>query len=183
MPPANVETSRDDYLIQDAQSDTKLEFFEGQVFAMAGGTFKHAQVAGNVYGELRQALKGKPYQPMNSDMRVHTPSGLDTYPDISVYCGEPDLGDHKTTLLNPTVIIEVLSPSMRDYDRGGKFAYYRSIVGLQDYLLIDPAAVLVEHFRRVGPDEWLLHVYSDLAAEVVLESLDLSLSLGAIYQD
>ena len=182
MPPANVETSRDDYLIQDAQSDTKLEFFEGQVFAMAGGTFKHAQVAGNVYGELRQALKGKPCQPMNSDMRVHTPSGLDTYPDISVYCGEPDLGGNETTLLNPTVIIEVLSPSTRDYDRGGKFAHYRSISGLQDYLLVDPSAVLVEHFHRVGPDEWLLHVYSDLAAVVMLESLDLSLSLEAIYQ-
>lgn len=83
--------SRADYLAQDAQSDQKLEFFEGQIFAMAGGTFKHAQVAGNVYGELRQALKGKPCQPMNSDMRVHTPSGLDTYPDISVYCGKASL--------------------------------------------------------------------------------------------
>ena len=182
MPPANLEMSRNDYLAQDAQSDDKLEFFEGQIFAMAGGTFKHAQVAGNVYGELRQGLKGKPCQPMNSDMRVHTPSGLDTYPDISVYCGEPDLGDNDTTLLNPTVIIEVLSPSTRDYDRGGKFAHYRSITDLQDYLLVDPAAVLVEHFHRVGQDEWLLHVYSDLAAVVVLESLDLSLSLESIYQ-
>ena len=148
---------------------------------MAGGTFKHAQVAGNVYGELRQALKGKPCKPMNSDMRVQTPSGLDTYPDISVYCGEPDLGDNDTTLLNPTVIVEVLSPSTRDYDRGGKFSHYRSITDLQDYLLVDPGAVLVEHFHRVGQDEWLLHVYSDLTAVVVLESLDLSLSLEAIY--
>lgn len=182
MPQPNVETSRDDYLIQDAQSETKLEFFEGQIFAMAGGTFKHAQVAGDVYGELRQALKDKPCQPMNSDMRVHTPSGLDTYPDISVYCGDPELGDNDTTLLNPILIVEVLSPSTRDYDRGGKFAHYRSIVGLQDYLLVDPSAILVEHFHRVGQDEWLLHVYSDLASEVVLESLGLSLSLQAIYQ-
>jgi Uma2 family endonuclease len=88
MPQANLEISRDDYLAQDAQSDTRLEFFEGQIFAIAGGTFKHAQVAGNIYSELRQGLKGKPCQPMNSDMRVHTPSGLDTYPDISVYCGD-----------------------------------------------------------------------------------------------
>jgi len=92
---------------------------------------------------LRQALKGKSCQPMNSDMRVQTPSGLDTYPDISVYCGEPDLGDNDTTLLNPTVIVEVLSPSTRDYDRGGKFSHYRSITDLQDYLLVDPGAVLV----------------------------------------
>ena len=182
MPPTNLEISRDDYLAQDARSDNKLEFFEGQIFAMAGGTFKHAEVAGNVYGELRQTLKGKPCQPMNSDMRVHTPSGLDTYPDISVYCGEPDLGDNDTTLLNPTIIIEVLSPSTRDYDRGGKFSHYRSIAGLQDYLLVDPSAVLVEHFHRVGSDEWLLHFYSDLAAVVTLENLDLSLSLESIYQ-
>jgi Uma2 family endonuclease len=181
MQQANIEISRDDYLEQDVQSELKLEFYDGQIFAMAGGTFKHAQIAGNVYGELRQALNGKPCRPMNSDMRVHTPSGLDTYPDISVYCGEPELGDNETTLLNPTVIIEVLSPSTRDYDRGGKFAHYRSIVGLQDYLLVDPTAVLVEHFRRVAQDEWLLHVYSDLTSVVVLESLDMSLFLESIY--
>lgn len=182
MPQANHEISRDDYLEQDAQSDTRLEFFEGQVFAMAGGTFKHAQVAGNVYSELRQSLKNKPCQPMNSDMRVHTPSGLDTYPGISVYCGDPELGDNETTLLNPSVIVEVLSPSTRDYDRGGKFAHYRSIPSLQDYLLIDPTDTLVEHFKRVAPDEWLLHVYSDLAAVVMLESLGFELSLEAVYQ-
>ena len=83
--------------------------------------------------------------------------------------------------MNPTVIIE-LYPSTRDYDRGGKFAHYRSIAGLQDYLLVDPSAVLVEHFHRVGQDEWLLHVYSDQATEVALESLDLSLSIRSIYQ-
>lgn len=119
---------------------------------------------------------------MNSDMRVHTPSGLDTYPDISVYCGDPELGDNETTLLNPAVIIEVLSPSTRDYDRGGKFAHYGSIGDLQDYLLVDPSAVLVEHYRRVAQDEWLLHVYSDMAAVIALESLGLSLSLESIYQ-
>ena len=183
MPQAKHEITRKNYLEQDAESDTRLEYFEGQVFAMAGGTFKHAQVAGNVYNELRQALKGKPCRPMNSDMRVHTPSGLDTYPDISVYCGEPDLGDNDTTLLNPTVIIEVLSPSTRDYDRGGKFAHYRSIESLQDYLLVDPTETLVEHFKRVAKDEWLLHVYSNLQASVALESLGLEIALESLYQD
>ena len=182
MQQVNIEISRDDYLEQDALSELKLEFYDGRILAIAEATFKHSQIAGNLFGELWQALKGKFCQPMNSDMRVHTPSGLDTYPDISVYCGDPQLGDNETTLLNPTVIIEVLSPSTRDYDRGGKFAHYRSIVGLQDYLLVDPTAVLVEHYRRVDQDEWLLHVYSDLAAVVMLESLDLNLSIETIYR-
>ena len=182
MQQAKSETNRDDYLIQDSQSDEKLEYFEGQVFAMAGGTFRHAQVAGNIFGELRQALRGKPCQPMNSDMRVHTPSGLDTYPDISVYCGDPELGDNETTLLNPSVIMEVLSPSTRDYDRGGKFAHYRSIESLQDYLLIDPTTALLEHYHRVGPDEWLLRVYSDSAATVKLDSLGITLALATVYE-
>lgn len=132
MQQLKAQVSRHDYLEQDAQSSSRLECYDGQVFAMAGGTFKHAQVAGNVYGELRQSLKGKPCQPMNSDMRVHTPSGLDTYPDISVYCGDPELGDNETTLLNPAVIIEVLSPRTRDYDRGGKFA--QALVGCKSSL-------------------------------------------------
>lgn len=181
MQQAIDKASRDDYLVQDSQSDEKLEYYDGYVFAMAGGTFKHAQVAGNLFGELRQSLKGKSCQPMNSDMRVHTPSGLDTYPDISVFCGDPELGDNDTTLLNPTVIMEVLSPSTRDYDRGGKFAHYRSIECLQDYLLVDPENTLVEHFHRVAQDEWLLHVYSDVTANISLESIGITLSLADLY--
>lgn len=176
------QTERDDYLLMEAQGDEKHEFFAGQVFAMAGGTFNHARVAGNLFAQLRQTLRDKPCQPMNSDMRIHTPSGLDTYPDVSVYCGQPELSDNQTTLLNPVLVIEVLSPSTRDYDRSGKFAHYRSIPGLQDYLLIDPESVLVEHFNRIKRDEWLLRVYSDMAASITLGSLGITLSLTDIYE-
>ncbi len=172
---------REEYLLLDIGSEQKHEFFQGQVFAMAGGTFRHARVAGNLFASLSQQLRDKLCQPLNSDMRIHTPSGLDTYPDISVYCGQPELNDNQTTLLNPTVIIEVLSPSTRDYDRGGKFTHYRSLASLQDYLLVDPDIVLVEHFHRLGRDEWLFHIYSDLAACLSLESLGISLQLEAIY--
>lgn len=174
--------SREDYLLREAQSDGKHEFFQGQIYAMAGGTFRHAQVAGNLYAGLRQALLGGPCQPMNSDMRVHTPSGLDTYPDVSVYCGQPELTDKDTTLLNPSVIIEVLSPSTRDYDRGGKFSHYRSLPGLRDYLLVDPDAVLVEHFHWIRESEWLFHVYTGLSEVIKLESIKVELSLTEIYQ-
>ena len=174
--------SRADYLQLDAQSDEKHEFLDGQVYAMAGGTFHHARVSGNIFAILRQALRGKPCQPMNSDMRVHTPSGLDTYPDVSVFCGEPELTDNQRTLLNPLIIIEVLSPSTRDYDRVGKFTHYRSIAGLQDYLLVDPETVLVEHFHRLKRDEWLLRVYSSLEDSLTLDSIGVTVNIRAFYE-
>ncbi|MDX9989808.1 Uma2 family endonuclease [Thiothrix unzii] len=173
--------SREDYLLLEAQSDVKHEFLAGQAYAMAGGTFNHARVAGNLFASLRQLLRGKPCQPMNSDMRVHTPSGLDTYPDVSVYCGQPDLNDKQTTLLNPVLLVEVLSPSTREYDRSSKFAHYRSIPSLQDYLLIDPEAVAVEHFHRLKRDEWLLRVYSQPDDVLVLDTLGISLALNEFY--
>lgn len=157
----SVQLSREAYLLLEQEGELKHEYYAGQAFAMAGGTFRHARVAGNIYTGLATALFGKSCQPMNSDMRVHTPSGLDTYPDISVYCGEPELADNERTLLNPVMIIEVLSPSTCDYDRGGKFAHYRSILGLQDYLLVDPDTMLVEHYHRLGRDEWHLQVHTN----------------------
>jgi Uma2 family endonuclease len=173
--------SREDYLRQEAQGDVKHEFLQGQAYAMAGGTFNHARVAGNLFASLRQGLRGKPCQPMNSDMRVHTPSGLDTYPDVSAYCGQPDLTDNKTTLLNPVLVVEVLSPSTREYDRTSKFAHYRSIPGLQDYLLVDPETVSVEHFHCLKRDEWLLRVYSQPDDVLVLDALGIRLPLSDIY--
>lgn len=173
--------SREDYLSLEKQGELKHEYYAGQVFAMAGGTFRHARVAGNIYTSLAIALRGKSCQPMNSDMRVHTPSGLDTYPDVSVYCGEPELIDNERTLLNPLVIIEVLSPSTCDYDRGGKFAHYRSISGLQDYLLVDPDSVLVEHYHRLGRDEWHLQVHSNPTNVLSLAVLGVKLSIQELY--
>ena len=113
-----TQTTRDQYLAFDAESEEKHEFYDGQIFAMSGGSFNHAAIGLNVATELHNQLRGKPCQPMNSDMRVHTPSGLDTYPDISVFCDEPELTDNDRTLHNPVAIVEVLSPSTRSYDRG-----------------------------------------------------------------
>ena len=177
----SAQLSRQDYLLLEQQGELKHEYYAGQTFAMAGGTFRHARVAGNIYTSLASALSGKSCQPMNSDMRVHTPSGLDTYPGVSVYCGEPELTDNERTLLNPVVIIEVLSPSTCDYDRGGKFAHYRSILGLQDYLLVDPDLVLVEHYHRLGQDEWHLQVHTNPAEVLSLTALGVKLSIQELY--
>lgn len=115
-------------------------------------------------------------------MRVHIPSGLDTYPDVSVYCEQPEFTDKQTTLLNPVLLVEVLSPSTRDDDRSSKFAHYRSIPSLQDYLLGDPEVVAVEHFQRLKRDEWLLRVYSQTTAVIVLASLEMSLAVAEFYE-
>lgn len=108
---------------------------------------------------------------------------MDTYPDVSVFCQQAELIDNDRTLLNPVVIIEVLSPSTRSYDRGDKFWYYRSIAGLQDYVLIDSESIYVEHHHRQRRDEWLLHEYRSLADTLYLPALDVTLSLAAFYED
>ncbi len=175
--------SRAEYVALDAASPDKHEFLDGQVFAMAGGSFRHSLIGLNAATTLRQLLRGKPCQPMNSDMRIHTPSGLDTYPDVSVFCQQAELTDNDRTLLNPAVIIEVLSPSTRSYDRGDKFWHYRSIAGLQDYVLIDSESIYVEHHHRQRRDEWLLHEYRSLADTLYLPALDVTLSLAMFYED
>lgn len=174
--------SREDYLKLEETSTEKHEFYQGQVFAMAGGTFQHARIGLNVTTGLAVRLRGKPCQPINSDMRITTPSGLNTYPDASVYCGQPELIDHHKTLLNPVLIVEVLSLSTRSYDRGDKFHHYRSIPNLRDYLLIDSETILVEHYQRMGIYEWNLHEYRQLTDILNLDSIKESLIVSVFYE-
>jgi len=173
--------SREEYLALEAHSEIKHEFFQGEIFARAGSTFNHARLSGNVTAALAVRLRGGRCEPMNSDMRVQTPTGLNTYPDASVFCGKPELQDGQCTLLNPLLIIEVLSPSTRSYDRGDKFAHYRSIPVLQDYLLIDSTRLAVEHFRRTSNGEWILHEYQALTDTLPLPAIGIELPLTEIY--
>lgn len=174
--------SREDYLKLEETSTEKHEFYQGQVFAIAGGTFQHARIGLNATTELAVRLRGKPCQPMNSDMRITTPSGLNTYPDASVYCGQPELTDSNKTLLNPVLIVEVLSPTTRSDDRGDKFHHYRSIPSLRDYLLIDSETVLVEHYQRIGAYEWNLHEYRQSTDILNLDSIKESLVVSVFYE-
>ncbi|MEZ5673149.1 MAG: Uma2 family endonuclease [Thiotrichaceae bacterium] len=174
--------TRDAYLQLAQTTDVKHEFYQGEIFAMSGGTFNHARISGNILVSLSITLRGKSCQPMNSDMRIHTPSGLDTYPDISVYCNQPILIDNERTLLNPVMIIEVLSPSTRNYDRSEKFWHYRTITTVQDYLLVDSARIFIEHFHRVA-EGWLLHDYAELTNEIVFPTISATVSLQDIYAE
>jgi Uma2 family endonuclease len=174
--------TREEYLALEAQSDIKHEFFQGEIFAMSGGTYNHSKIAVNITITLGVKLRGKQCSPMNSDMRVHTPSGLDTYPDVSVFCSKPDLQDKQHTLLNPVVIIEVLSPSTRCYDRGDKFTLYRAIPTLTEYLLVDSEQMLVEHYSRNADNAWIFREYRDLTDSVNLAGIEETLSLAEIYE-
>ena len=174
--------AREEYLALEEHSPLRHQFYQGEIFAMAGGSFNHSAIAGNLYLALGERLRGGPCRPMNSDMRIHTPSGLDTYPDLSLFCGQPELTDQQRTLLNPVLIVEVLSPSTRNYDRGDKFFHYRSIPTLRDYLLVDAASISVEHFRRSSDgEEWVLHHYQRLEERLPLPALESELPLAEIY--
>ena len=183
MQQAVQSSTREGYLALEETAEGKHEYYQGRVFAMTGGTFNHAYISGNIYVVFKVKLRGKPCQPMNSDMRIHTPSGLDTYPDVSAYCDHPELIDNQQTLLNPVLIVEVLSLSTRNYDKGDKFTLYRAIPSLQDYVLVESEKVWVEHFRRTDNDEWILHEYRQLADTLPLNSIAETLTLTEIYQD
>ena len=142
----------------DEASDVKLEYHDGVVVSMAGGTFKHSAIGGNIVTALQKRLAGKQCRPFNSELRIRT--GPRThYPDASVICGKPESDPElPNTALNPSVIFEVLSESTEGYDRGLKFYYYRQIKSLTDYVLVSPDDELTEHYALQSDGRWVLSV-------------------------
>jgi len=171
-----------EYLARERQTEAKSEYLAGDVFAMGGGSPRHNQISVNVSGELRQRLRDRDCVAYSSDQRVKvSASGLYTYPDVTIVCGEPEFDDDKKdTLLNPMVLIEVLSPTTEDYDRGGKFKHYRTLSSLQEYVLISQDEALVEHYVR-NENQWVFSEIDSLAETLVLPSLDCELPLAEIY--
>ena len=172
-----------EYLARERRAETKSEYLRGEVFAMTGASRQHNLIAGNVAAELHQRLRDRPFEIYQSDMRVKvSPTGLYTYPDVTVVCGEPEFEDAQVdTLLNPKVLVEVLSPSTADYDRGRKFTHYRRLSSLHEYLVISQDRPLVEHYVRQGQDAWVLTEERSLQAAVDLPSIDCQLPLSEIY--
>ena len=175
----------DQYLALERAADYKSELVNGQIYAMSGASREHILIATNLIREISTQLKGKPCETYGSDMRVMvSPTGTYTYPDITVACGDPSFEDgHVDTLLNPTVIIEVLSPSTEAYDRGEKFAHYRELASLSDYVLVSQDKALVEHFVRHpdDPDLWAFTAISGLDAVLQLPSIGCHVALSDIY--
>lgn len=174
----------EEYLEFEETSTEKHEYYKGEIFAMSGAKLAHNIISSNLSGILSNTLKGKNCRPFGSDMRLHIKQNtLFTYPDISIVCGEvKTLNNDEFNLLNPTIIIEILSPSTKTYDRGDKFKLYRDITTLKEYILIDSTAVGVECFRINNKGKWELEEYKTAENEVQMPTIKISISLLEIYE-
>jgi Uma2 family endonuclease len=170
------------YLALERAAEFKSEYFDGEILPRSGASLRHARLQCNILCELHNALRDAPCEPLGFDLRVHAPSRMHAYPDLSVACRKPLLADHhEDVLLNPVVIVEVLSPSTETYDRGRKFKHYRTITTLQDYILVNQAEIRIEHYTRQANNRWILRDYQSLDEEMTIISIGVSLPLRRVY--
>jgi len=176
--------SAQDYLAWERRQETRHEFLDGEIFAMTGASRKHNLVCGNIFSALHTQLRGKPCEVYSNNMRVKvSETGMCTYPDIVAACTQPEFEDAEVdTLLNPVLIVEVLSDSTERYDRGTKFLHYRTLASLRDYLLVAQDGCRVEHYVRQDGNRWLLSEYQDLETTIPFVSLDCTLLVGNMYE-
>lgn len=177
--------SPQDYLDMERAGQEKHEYFKGEIFAMSGASREHNIISKNLNTVVLPYLAGKDCNMFGSDVRIHIPENtLFTYPDLSIICGDWITTDNeKDTVTNPSVIIEILSRTTRDYDRGTKFNLYRSIKTLKEYLLIDSLSVSVELFTRHDNDKWILTECKDRSGSFHISTIGLTLQLKDIYED
>ena len=173
------------YLAFERASAKKHEYRAGEVVAMVGASNAHNDIVGNVYTSLRTRLKPGTCRVKFSDLRVKVPDArLFTYPDLTVVCGKPQFSDDRQdSLLNPQIVIEVLSPSTQGYDHGEKFRHYRTIESLREYVLIEQSSQRIEHFVRQANDLWLLSDTSGPDATLTLPTLDCAIPFAEIYEE
>ncbi len=171
------------YLAIERKAAYKSEFYDGEMFAMAGASRHHSRVKENLIVEIGSRLKGSRCRSHSSDMRVKvSASGLYTYPDIVIVCGEERYEDvHVDTLLNPQVIVEVLSDSTANYDRGKKFRHYKRIASFQEYVLVAQDEPVVEQFVRQPDGKWSQSSVEGLDAEFAFATVPVALSLADVY--
>jgi len=160
------------------------EYLDGEVWAMAGESLEHSTICTHLIYLLVGQLRGKPCRALSPNMKVRTnPTGLYSYPDLTVVCGEPIFHDeHRDVLVNPTVIVEVLSPTTEAFDRGTKWICYQQIATLSDYLLIAQNRPFIEHYVRQTDGRWLYSIAESLAASVEIASIDCRIPLAEVYE-
>lgn len=184
LPKFTARMSESDYLAFERTSEEKHEYIDGETYAMVGASEKHNLISVNVLATLHSQLRGKPCKTYPSDMKVNAPStGSYMYPDVSVVCGDAQFRDDQSDiLLNPTLIIEVLSPSTEAYDRGKKFQRYREIESLQAYALISQETPHIDCFVRQDKNTWILSDADGIDAKIDLVPIDCVLSLVDVYE-
>ncbi len=175
--------SPEEYLALEEAADDKSEYIDGEIIAMAGGSTNHNQIAGNFYVELSVAFKKLDYRVFMSDVRLWIAKRrIYTYPDVMVVAGEPEYYNNRTdTITNPRVIIEVLSPSTKGYDKSKKFEGYRTIPTFQEYLLIDQTRIYIEHFQKTDDKRWSFSDYGESDVAIGLSSVSFEISVSDIY--
>ena len=176
--------SVEQYLELDRQSERRYEYHDAQMFPIEAATINHGRIQGNLYAALRERFKNTPCEAFISSVRVSIPRHKKyTYPDLIVVCGQLELEDtYRDTLINPTALFEILSPSTAGFDRGEKFALYRSIASLKDYVMVSQDRVLIEHYRRENEQNWRLEAITELDATLRLESALAGVPLREIYE-
>ena len=175
--------SPEDYLNIERRATYRSEYLNGEMFAMAGATRQHNRISSNLVSEINQYIKSRDCNVYSSDLRVHVPStGYFTYPDIVITCGKEEFTDvHNDILVNPLVIMEILSDSTASIDRGKKFEQYRELVSLMEYLLIDQATPHIEQYILHDSQEWRYHDIRGIDEHVTIQAIDCTLSLRDIY--
>lgn len=173
----------EEYFEFERTSETRHEYFQGEIYAMSGGSPKHALIMTNASASLNVQLRKQPCRVYQSDLRLSISAvGLYTYPDIMVICGELEYAfTRRDTVTNPVLIVEVLSPSTESYDRGRKFQYYRTLDSLQEYIVISQDAAHIERFTRQPNDDWLLHAADGLGDSLELLSVGCTFALSDVY--
>ncbi|MDJ0559797.1 MAG: Uma2 family endonuclease [Microcystis sp. M53599_WE4] len=176
--------SLEEYRNLETITEVKHEYHDGEIIQMTGGSINHNSILINLIVLLKLALRGTNYRLQSSDLRLWIPQynrGL--YPDLMLIAGEPLFSDNRNDeILNPCLIIEVLSPSTSGYDRGDKFRYYRSIPQLNQYLLVSQGEILIESYSKTSENNWLLQEYTPARGIISLDSLGISLNLADIYE-
>jgi Uma2 family endonuclease len=177
-----TKVSEHEYLAFERAAEERHEYADGEIFAMSGGTWEHSLIASNINRELSTGLLARRCAVHGADMRIHIPStGRYTYSDALVVCGPPVLTDEvRDTLVNPIVIVEVLSDSTEKYDRGDKLEHYQTIASLRDYLLVSQKKARIEHFRKQVDGTWVLRATGP-GDRVVLESVGCELAVDMAY--
>jgi Uma2 family endonuclease len=176
--------SENEYLAIERAAEFKSEFYNGEMFAMTGASHQHSEIKENLSVEVGGRLKGGTCRSYSGDQRVKIDrTGLYTYPDFLIVCGRAEFDpEHKDTLYNPQVIIEILSKSTESYDRGKKFLYYRRIPSLKEYVLVSQDQKLIERFVRQPDDDWLLTTFDDPNGEFALSTVPVRVPMADVYR-